>query len=386
MVFEYRRNPFALDSVSPGASLGLARGPHTTMHCKRRMCSGLAIFLLTAALIVVYMQMNHYNFIVHTDSTHIKELLSESKQTFTTVPPESHRACSCAKCISEKGVSAWFDKRFNSSAQPLLTAKDDNLPQPALSWWLALQQSHIDVKVNEVVAEVFAVLPGTDQDRTGDPSQCRRCAVVGNSGNLRGSIYGNLIDSHDVVMRMNKAVTSGFESDVGRKTTHHFMYPESAIDLPADVHLVLVPFKTLDLQWIASALSTGQITKTYMEVKQFIKADKDKVMVISPAFLKYVNDKWTEHHGRYPSTGMLAVIFALHTCDEVSVFGYGADVNGNWHHYWEENKYASAFRKTGVHSADFETETLRKLAEEGKIRLYTPERTARPVNKYIQRI
>lgn len=386
MVFEYRRNPFALDSVSPGASLGLARGPHTTMHCKRRMCSGLAIFLLTAALIVVYMQMNHYNFIVHTDSTHIKELLSESKQTFTTVPTESPRACSCTKCISEKGVSAWFDKRFNSSAQPLLTAKDDNLPQPALSWWLALQQSHIDVKVNEVVAEVFAVLPGTDQDRTGDPSQCRRCAVVGNSGNLRGSIYGNLIDSHDVVMRMNKAVTSGFESDVGRKTTHHFMYPESAIDLPADVHLVLVPFKTLDLQWIASALSTGQITKTYMEVKQFIKADKDKVMVISPAFLKYVNDKWTEHHGRYPSTGMLAVIFALHTCDEVSVFGYGADVNGNWHHYWEENKYASAFRKTGVHSADFETETLRKLAEEGKIRLYTPERTARPVNKYIQRI
>ncbi|KAK6471705.1 CMP-N-acetylneuraminate-beta-galactosamide-alpha-2,3-sialyltransferase 2-like [Huso huso] len=355
------------------------------MHCKRRMCSGLAIFLLTAALIVVYMQMNHYNFIVHTDSTHIKELLSESNQTFTTVPPESPRACSCTKCISEKGVSAWFDKRFNSSTQPLLTAKDDNLPQPALSWWLALQQSHIDVKVNEVVAEVFAVLPGTDQDMTGDPSQCRRCAVVGNSGNLRGSIYGNLIDSHDVVMRMNKAVTSGFESDVGRKTTHHFLYPESAIDLPADVHLVLVPFKTLDLQWIASALSTGQITKTYMEVKQFIKADKDKVMVISPAFLKYVNDKWTEHHGRYPSTGMLAVIFALHTCDEVSVFGYGADVNGNWHHYWEENKYASAFRKTGVHSADFETETLKKLVEEGKIRLYTPERTARPINKYIRK-
>lgn len=136
VVFEYRRNTFALDSVSPGASLGLARGPRTTMHCKRRMCSGLAIFLLTAALIVVYMQMNHYNFIVHTDSTHIKELLSESNQTFTTVPPVSPRACSCTKCISEKGVSAWFDKRFNSSAQPLLTAKDDNLPQPALSWWL----------------------------------------------------------------------------------------------------------------------------------------------------------------------------------------------------------------------------------------------------------
>ncbi|XP_041096115.1 CMP-N-acetylneuraminate-beta-galactosamide-alpha-2,3-sialyltransferase 2-like [Polyodon spathula] len=343
------------------------------MHCKRRVWSGLAIFLLTAALIGFCMQVNRYSLPVHRHSTDIKEPLPESNQTFTTVPPESPRACSCTKCVSEKNVSAWFDKRFDSNAQPLLTAKDDSLPQSALSWWLALQQSHRDVKVNEVVAEVFSVLPGTSQNSTEDSSQCRRCAVVGNSGNLLGSSYGPLIESHNVVMRMNKATTSGFESDVGRKTTHHFMYPESAIDLPADVHLVLVPFKPLDLQWIASALSTGHITKTYMEVKQFVKADKDKVSVISPAFLKYVNDNWTEHHGRYPSTGMLALIFALHTCDEVSVFGYGADVNGNWHHYWEENKYASAFRKTGVHNANFETETLRKLAEERKIRLYTPE-------------
>lgn len=42
-----------------------------------------------------------------------------------------------------------------------------------------------------------------------------------------------------------------------------------------------------------------------------------QILVVNPIFFKYVNDHWTEHHGRYPSTGMLAIIFALHICDQV---------------------------------------------------------------------
>ncbi|KAG8007549.1 CMP-N-acetylneuraminate-beta-galactosamide-alpha-2 [Nibea albiflora] len=169
---------------------------------------------------------------------------------------------------------------------------------------------------------------------------------------------------------MNKAVTQGFEKDVGNRTTHHFLYPESAVDIGHGISLVLLPFKLRDLEWLTSALSTGQVKMTYMRVKDRIEADKDKVLVVNPVFFKYVNDRWTEHHGRYPSTGMLAIIFALHICDQVSVFGYGADQQGNWHHYWEENRYAGAFRKTGVHSADFETQVIHQLAKEGKISLH----------------
>lgn len=55
---------------------------------------------------------------------------------------------------------------------------------------------------------------------------------------------------------------------------------------------------------------------------------------------------------------------------QVSVFGFGADQQGNWHHYWEENRYAGAFRKTGVHNAEFETLVIHRLAKEGKIRLH----------------
>lgn len=95
-----------------------------------------------------------------------------------------------------------------------------------------------------------------------------------------------------------------------------------------------------------------------------------QVLILNPAFLKYIHDKWTQHHGRYPSTGFTTLLFALHTCDQVSVFGYGADSSGNWHHYWEENRYPGAFRRTGVHDADFELALIKKLAAEGKISFY----------------
>lgn len=42
-----------------------------------------------------------------------------------------------------------------------------------------------------------------------------------------------------------------------------------------------------------------------------------QVQIYNPAFFKYIHDRWTEHHGRYPSTGMLVLFFALHVCDEV---------------------------------------------------------------------
>lgn len=42
-----------------------------------------------------------------------------------------------------------------------------------------------------------------------------------------------------------------------------------------------------------------------------------QVQIFNPAFFKYIHDHWTRHHGRYPSTGMLVLFFALHVCDEV---------------------------------------------------------------------
>uniref|UniRef100_A0A4W3K2N2 CMP-N-acetylneuraminate-beta-galactosamide-alpha-2,3-sialyltransferase 2 n=1 Tax=Callorhinchus milii TaxID=7868 RepID=A0A4W3K2N2_CALMI len=270
--------------------------------------------------------------------------------------------CGCRTCVAQPGTDSWFDERFNSSVEPLLSLSH-------CCCWQRLQSGRTTVvKVTEWLLKAGATT--NPYQGPPQPSRCRSCSVVGNSGNLRGSEYGKLIDSHDFVLRMNRAAIAGFEPDVGTRTTHHFMYPESARDLQPHVYLVLVPFKLLDLMWLSSALSSGHINVTYTRVKRYIKADRDKVLVIHPEFFKYVHENWTERHGRYPSTGLLTLVFALHLCDQVSVFGYGADIRGNWHHYWEKNRYAGAFRATGVHHAGFERQVITQLAIGGKIRLY----------------
>ncbi|KAJ7331870.1 hypothetical protein JRQ81_014050 [Phrynocephalus forsythii] len=234
-----------------------------------------------------------------------------------------------------------------------------------------LQRSQdVRSQIQVIMKNLFDILPSLI-DQVQDIAQCGKCAVVGNSGRLKGSKYGEKIDSHQFVLRINTAPTKGFELDVGRRTTHRFIYPESAMNLNPGTHLVLLPFKPLDLKWLASAFSSGDIKHTYKRVQQFIQADKNKVLIIHPGFLKYIHDKWTKQHGRYPSTGLTALIFAIHVCTQVSAFGFGADSNGDWHHYWEENYLAGAFRKTRVHDGDFEFVLIKRLAAEGKVSFYS---------------
>ncbi|KAM9585596.1 CMP-N-acetylneuraminate-beta-galactosamide-alpha-2,3-sialyltransferase 2-like isoform 1-T6 [Morphnus guianensis] len=223
-----------------------------------------------------------------------------------------------ACCTPGTNSSAWFNSRYNTAVGPLLMGAAHELSSDVVQWWLTLQGPQSGTQLQAIIQQLFTVLRAPISS-VWDPSCCRTCAVVGNSGQLKGSGHGLQIDAHDWVLRMNRAKIAGFELDVGMRTTHHFMYPESAVDLGPGVHLVLVPFKPLDLQWVASAFSTGELTHTYVRVKQFIKADRNKVLILSPAFLKYIHDNWTQHHGRYPSTGFTALLFALHACQQVSM-------------------------------------------------------------------
>lgn len=278
--------------------------------------------------------------------------------------------CACKQCLVELDDDPWFADRFNQSIHPLMTRDNSLLSDETFKWWQWLQAERNPANFTQVVDELFQVIPDEVLYMDAGPERCRTCSVVGNSGNLKGAHYGSLIDASDFIIRMNQAPTSGFENDVGARTTHHVLYPESAIDLDNGTSLVLIPFKTLDLQWIMSALTTGSIKQTYMPVMSRIKANKDKVLIYSPTFFKYVYESWLDGHGRYPSTGFLSLLFAIHICDQVSVFGFGADQNGNWHHYWEENHLSGAFRHTGVHDGDFEYNVTQLLVDKHKIKMF----------------
>ena len=54
----------------------------------------------------------------------------------------------------------------------------------------------------------------------GVPKGFRTCAVVGSSGKLLHGLHGNVIDDHEMVMRMNTAPTVGYQIYTGGRTTH----------------------------------------------------------------------------------------------------------------------------------------------------------------------
>ncbi|XP_034561581.1 CMP-N-acetylneuraminate-beta-galactosamide-alpha-2,3-sialyltransferase 1-like [Notolabrus celidotus] len=276
-------------------------------------------------------------------------------------------SCACDKCSSEG--DPWFTQRFNKSVAPFLSS-EYNLTEEAFNWWKRMQGERGSLSsFSKTVEGLFQVVPPRPDLEEHSPYRCRTCAVVGNSGNLKGSHYGALINFQDVVIRMNNGRVEGYEADVGNRTTHRIMYPESAMNLENNTHLVLFPFKIQDLLWVTKALTTGFHGTSYRPVKSKIKANKDLVMVVNPAFMKYVHETWLGKKGRYPSTGFMALIMALHICDEIHVFGYGADNDGNWSHYWEVLRDKS-FR-TGVHPGNHEYDTILKLTEQQKIQFYS---------------
>ncbi|XP_043074114.1 CMP-N-acetylneuraminate-beta-galactosamide-alpha-2,3-sialyltransferase 1 [Puntigrus tetrazona] len=238
----------------------------------------------------------------------------------TPVDEVSEGTCACNGCIRQQTRSFWFNELYDLSIQPLLNRENYVLSEDICKYWKDLQKNKNDDNYTAVVEKLFFLFPDKMQYSDAGPKRCRTCAVIGNSGNLKGSCYGHLIDLHDFVIRINMGPTKGYENDVGSKTTHRFIYPESATDVDNSTYLVLSPFKILDMEWLISAFTTKNITRTYKNVRPSVNANRHKVMILHPAFIKYVHEIWLLKHGKYPSTGFLAIIFALHVAIRYILF------------------------------------------------------------------
>uniref|UniRef100_A0A3Q3QMK5 ST3 beta-galactoside alpha-2,3-sialyltransferase 1 n=1 Tax=Monopterus albus TaxID=43700 RepID=A0A3Q3QMK5_MONAL len=259
--------------------------------------------------------------------------------------------CACHKCLT--GGDLWFRQLVSSSPIPFLSRQSPT-SEDAFNWWKV--NVNLFNNTQYIFCSCFTVSGFGDSDR------CRTCAVVGNSGNLKGSHYGPLIDFHDIVIRMNRAPIKGYEKDVGTKTTYHAMYPESAISLDNSTRLVFFPFKINDFLWLLKRFTHSSNTYKFPVVSHI------DVMILNPAFMKYVHKRWLGNKGRYPSTGFLTVALSMYICDEVSVFGFGADRDGNWNHYFEILKNKRL--RTGPHAGTHEYEFIQQLHKMQKIRFF----------------
>ncbi|CAH2320423.1 CMP-N-acetylneuraminate-beta-galactosamide-alpha-2,3-sialyltransferase 4 isoform X1 [Pelobates cultripes] len=205
---------------------------------------------------------------------------------------------------------------------------------------------------------------------------CRRCVVVGSGYRLRNSSLGEVINKYDIVIRLNNAPVHKYEKDVGNKTTMRFFYPESAhfnqhLDNNPDTLMVLVPYKPMDIVWMKIILNDEKrVRKGFWKMPPIIwEADLRNFRILNPYYMEVAGTKMlnpgqdSKKRIRVkPTTGMLAITFALHFCDLVHIagFGYPASTNKNQSiHYYNK----ATLKNMGVkaHSINGEAEIIKKF-------------------------
>ncbi|KAM3849864.1 alpha-N-acetylgalactosaminide alpha-2,6-sialyltransferase 1-like [Diretmus argenteus] len=246
------------------------------------------------------------------------------------------------------------------------------------------------------------VLPGVGGDG------CVHCAVVGTAGILNGSGKGKEIDAHDHVVRMNGAVTEGYEDDVGNKTTVYVHTAHSVLgslyyfkkygfkNIPHNegIKYVVIPEGLRDFQWLRGLLSRKRVPSgEYHTLRPWTyyprRFDASRLYVLHPDFLRYVRNRfWKSSQLNSelwsmvrPTNGAFAVFLALHTCDVVDAYGFMTDDYSNYSNYYFERR-----AKTNVvfylnHDYLVEMNLWKKLHNNRILQLYqrkNPGETDRP--------
>ncbi|XP_062224299.1 sialyltransferase-like protein 4 [Phragmites australis] len=152
------------------------------------------------------------------------------------------------------------------------------------------------------------------------PRQFSRCAVVGNSGDLLKTKFGDEIDSYDVVIRENGAPIQNYTEYVGTKSTFRLLNRGSAKALDKVVELDETKKEVL-------------IVKTTIHdiMNQMIR----ELPITNPVYLMLGTSFGSSAKG----TGLKALEFALSICDSVDMYGFTVDPGyKEWTRYFSESR------------------------------------------------
>ncbi|XP_072174507.1 alpha-2,8-sialyltransferase 8B-like [Diadema setosum] len=214
----------------------------------------------------------------------------------------------------------------------------------------------------------------------------RTCAVIGNSGVLIDSNCGHLIDSSDLVIRMNMALFGReFAPDVGSKVSLMTLNSEQYRNLTnctqnyGDINIDGLPSLCRELLTSLSRMNgsilwyIGNVTHNY-ELKTVLAALRHLYnlhfgFAYSPAEIKSEVTKVLKLRG--PSSGMAVYAAATHFCSRIQLFGffpfYKDPTNRTLStHYFEDVKMNYT---TNRHNMPDEFRVLLELDKRGALRI-----------------
>ncbi|XP_062508953.1 uncharacterized protein LOC134185187 [Corticium candelabrum] len=178
------------------------------------------------------------------------------------------------------------------------------------------------------------------------------CALVGSSGKLLKQRYGDEIDAHDVVIRINDAPIYPYQKYVGKRVPDVSIINRSIGK--AGKCLQNIRKETMIVQYYHQR-GISQIDRLCSKhgpvfaISQHIITSTFNLM---SNFRKFYHIK----SARYSTSGMYAVVFSLHLCSELDIYGFGF-ASGELYSY-----YRDMYKFRHVHDYNLETRVLESLS------------------------
>ncbi|NXY35797.1 SIA7D sialyltransferase, partial [Pomatorhinus ruficollis] len=164
---------------------------------------------------------------------------------------------------------------------------------------------------------------------------CRHCAVVSSSGQMLGSQLGQAIDGQECVLRMNHAPTTGYEQDVGARSTIRVVSHTSVpLLLGNQPYFFQQSRETLYFIWgPAKKMSREKMGSTYQALlKVMEKYPQLQIYTLTEEKMTYCDDVFQNETGKnrmksgsFLSTGWFTMILAMELCEQICVFGMVSD-------------------------------------------------------------
>ncbi|KAG6529921.1 sialyltransferase-like protein 1 isoform X1 [Zingiber officinale] len=210
----------------------------------------------------------------------------------------------------------------------------------------------------EVMSELVRLIKRPIDRHFGRPDSLQRfnsCAVIGNSGILMNNDYGELIDGHNLVIRLNNARVHGYHRNVGSKTGLSFVNSnilhvcarrEGCFCHPYGENVPIVTYICQGLHFLDFTICNSSHKAPLLVTD--LRFDMLCARIVKYYSLKlFVEEtgkpleEWKKFHDEklfHYSSGMQAVMLAVGICDQVSIFGFGKSSDAKHHYHTNQKK------------------------------------------------